>query len=153
SKSDGSALLNVGEVHLSGGEMPPLVLAPRNDGTYPSDVTQGQLAWKAGGEPITIGWAHPLGDPDAVGSEVQMTPPPYVSLTPDSAFFQLPNALPRTTDLRLAWTADTTPSSNDGMVVNLRQSNMASTVAARLLCTFAVSAGQGVVPAAALALL
>jgi hypothetical protein len=139
-------LLNGGAVTIDGARMPPLTLEPASDGAYASDTVKGQLAWTAGGAQVTFQWAHVPGDPSSAGGSVALDTPPYIALTPGSAFAIPPTTLARDQDLTVAWASDTTPASADQVAVDLDSGSV------ELVCIFAASAGMGVIPASALAL-
>jgi hypothetical protein len=126
--------------------MPPLTLEPGSDGAYGSDTVKGQLAWTAGGTQVTFEWTHLPGDPSSAGGSISLDTPPYIALTQGSAFAIPPTTLARDQDLTVAWTSDTAPTSADQVAVDLDMGSV------QLVCIFAASAGMGVIPASALAL-
>jgi hypothetical protein len=139
-------LPNGGAVTIEGAQMPPLTLEPGIDGAYPSDTVKGQLAWTAGGAQVSFQWAEVPGDPSSSGGSVTLETPPYVALTQGSAFAIPPTTLARRQDLTVEWTSDTTPMSEDQVAVDLDSGSF------QLVCIFTVSAGMGIIPASALAL-
>jgi hypothetical protein len=139
-------LLNGGAVTIDGAQMPPLTLEPGSNGAYAPDIVKGQVAWIAGGAPVTFRWAHLPGDPSSTGGSATLNTPPYIALTQASAFAIPPTTLARDQDLTVKWTSDTTPTSADQVAVDLDSGSV------DLVCIFPASAGMGVIPAAALAL-
>ena len=139
-------LLNAGAVTIDGAQMPALTLEPEGDGAYASDTVKGQLAWAAGGAQVTFRWAHLPGDPSSPGGSATVDTPPYIALTQGSAFATAPVTLGRDQDLTVRWTSDTAPTSADQVAVDLQVGSV------QLVCIFAVSAGMGIIPESALAL-
>ncbi len=140
------ALLNGGAITIDGAQMPPLTLEPGSDGAYASNVVKGQLAWTAGGAQVTFRWAHLPGDLSSTGGSATLNSPPYIALTQESAFAISPTTLARNLDLSVEWTSDTPATSTDQVAVDLNSGSV------QLACIFAASAGMGVIPASALAL-
>jgi hypothetical protein len=95
---------------------------------------------------VTFQWAHLPGDPSSAGGSATLGTPPYIALTQGSAFAIPPTTLARDQDLSVEWTSDTTPTSADQVAVDLQSGSV------QIVCIFAVSAGMGVIPASALAL-
>jgi hypothetical protein len=148
STTDGGteALPNAGAVTIDGAQMQPLTLEPGVDGAYPSDTVKGQLAWTAGGAQVSFQWAEVPGDRSSAGGSATLETPPYIALTPGSAFAVPPTTLPRGQDLTVEWISDTTPAPADKVAVDLESGSV------QLVCIFAASAGMGVIPPSALAL-
>jgi hypothetical protein len=135
---------NGGAITIDGAEMPPLTLVPQADGYAPS-VVGGQRAWTSGGETVRFAWASLPGD-DGGGGAVTLATPPYVALAEGSAFASSTPSLSRSVDLTIAWTSDSPPVAADQLAVDLASGS------SQLVCIFDASAGNGVIPAAALQL-
>ncbi len=142
--ADGDALLSAGPVSIAGADLNSDVLAPQANGAYAADVVSTQIAWKTGGENVTIQWAHFPGDPTQPGGTFTLATPPYVSLQTGSAFADATSTLARDRDLALAWTSDSAPANLDRVNIDLKSG------ATEINCAFDAAAGNGVVPAAAL---
>ena len=137
-------LPTAGTVTLMPASGMPLAVQPQNDGVYASESIPGELPWTTGGQSVTWTWAHFPGDTAQPGDEMTLDTPPYVSLIRGSTFDEAVGTLGRTQDLTVSWTSDSPPSATDDLIVSV---NAATT---QIYCTFPVSAGTGVVPAAAL---
>ena len=98
----------------------------------------------AGGESIALAWAHFPGSTTQAGGSFVAETPPYVTLSPGSAFADSTSTLDRTADLTFSWTSDTAPASTDLLGVYFDSGST------QIGCNFDASAGTGVVPAAAL---
>ncbi len=139
-------LVNAGAITIDGAQMPSLTLTPCGDGVYASDVINEQLPWTVGGASVTFQWAHVPGDPTSPGGSATLATPPYIALAPGSAFATRPTTVARDADITVAWTSDTPPTAADQVAVDLDVGS------SQLVCIFAASAGTGVIPAAAVAL-
>jgi hypothetical protein len=138
---------NVGQVQFTGGQMSTTPLQPAADGTYTRQFVTGQPAWTTAGEPISVSWAHFPGDATQPGGSIQLDSPAYLTLAPGSTFAARSATLSRSQDLMLAWTAETTPSGEDQLLVDLDAG------ATQISCSFAASASSGVIPAGVLSYL
>jgi hypothetical protein len=140
---------DVGAVTLTGADFDAVSLQPAGGGTYAPDDVDGQSGWTTEGQPLAWTWAHAPGDSTLAGGKVTLATPPFITLTKESAFYTAPTTLARDQPLTVTWTAASLPTANDTVLVDVSgpASNGVSTA---ISCTFEVSAGQGVVPAAAL---
>jgi hypothetical protein len=138
---------DVGPVQFTGGQMSTAPLQPSASGAYTRQFVSGQPAWTTAGDPISVSWAHFPGDATQPGGSIQLDSPAYLTLAAGSAFAAQPGTWPRRQDLTLAWTADTTPSGEDQLLVDL------SSGTTQISCSFAASASSGVIPAGVLAYL
>jgi hypothetical protein len=142
---------DVGAVAISGGAMTAAALAPGANGAYPSETVNGAPAWVQVGVPITFAWGHGPGSAMAPGGQVVLASPPSMSLREGSAFFAASSSpLQRSQDLALSWTTDEPGSAADSVFVDLQSPNAGGGTTTRVLCKYALLAGQAVVPAAAL---
>jgi len=151
--SQAGTLPSAGEVSILGAEMAALALDPTANGSYASVNVDGELPWETGGETVTFGWAHLPGDAAQAGGQVRMATPPYIALSAGSPFAATTSTLSRAADLTLSWTSDSPPAALDQVLVDLSSANGGGAfpaLATRLVCQFKASAGQGIVPAAAL---
>jgi hypothetical protein len=121
-------------------------LDPESDGDYATGRFDA-APWAAGGDSITVEWAHFPGSTTQAGGSLVAHAPPYVALSPGSALADAAGTLDRTADLTFSWTSDTEPTSTDYLGVYFDSG------ATQVGCNFDVSAGTGVVPAAALRVL
>ena len=137
-------LPTVGSVAFAGAQIAPLTLEATSNGSYATLSVQGAVGWRAGGESVTVTWAHGPDAPSEPGGSMTVASPPYVALVPGSALTQSPATLSRQHDLDLSWTSDTPPSSADLVLVDVM---LEST---QITCSFDVAAGSGVVPASML---
>jgi hypothetical protein len=147
SSSSGTATdpaANAGQVSIGGAQMASLSLNPQGDGTYSQETIDGAVPWSTGAETVTVQWAHAPGNTTAGGGTMTLGTPPYIALAPGSAFADATATLARTQDLTVSWTSDTSPTALDTVSVSLISG---STL---VYCGFSVSAGSGVVSAAAL---
>jgi hypothetical protein len=118
-------------------------IEPETDGDYATQ-TFDVAPWMAGGESITVAWAHFPGSTTQTGGTFVAGTPPYVTLSPGSPFADPTSTLDRTADLTFSWTSDTAPASTDLLGVYFDSGST------QVGCNFDASAGTGVVPAAAL---
>jgi len=144
SVSGAPPLPSVGSVRFTGAQIAPLTLEPTSNGSYASLTVQGAVAWRAGGESVTVTWANGPDAPGARGSSMTVASPPYVALVPGSALTESPPTISRQHDLELSWASDTPPSSAALVLVDVM---LEST---QITCSFDVAAGSGVVPASML---
>jgi hypothetical protein len=138
---------DAGSVSIDGAQMTPLTLEPQADGVYAPISVGGQLGWTTGGSAVTFRWAHLPGNASEAGGSITLSTPPYIALAAGSAFADPTPTVTRSHDLTVSWTSDSPPTTEDQVAVDL---NVGST---QVVCIFGVSAGTGVVPAAALGLL
>jgi hypothetical protein len=143
----GDVVPNAGTVTFSGAEMTLLALHPQSDGAYSKNVVDGQVPWKTGGETVTIQWAHAPGDTTVAGGSLTLGTPPYLALTPGTLFATAPGPLTRSRDLTLSWTTDTAAAVADQVLIDVTVGTT------QIACKLDASAGGGVIPTAALALL
>lgn len=118
-------------------------IEPESDGDYATQSFDA-APWMAGGESITVAWAHFPGSTTQAGGTFVAETPPYVTLSPGSPFADPTSTLDRTADLTFSWTSDTAPESTDYLGVYFDSGST------QVGCNFDASAGTGVVPAAAL---
>jgi hypothetical protein len=138
----GSDVTNAGQVTVVTSTT-TAALEPESNGDYPTQ-TFDVAPWMAGGESITIAWAHFPGATNQAGGTFVAETPPYVTLSPGSPFADPTSTLDRTADLTFSWTSDTAPASTDMLGVYFGSGST------QVGCNFDASAGTGVVPAAAL---
>jgi hypothetical protein len=118
-------------------------LEPESDGDYATG-TFDAAPWAAGGDSLTVEWAHFPGTTTQAGGTLVAQTPPYVALSPGSPLADSAGTLDRSADLTFSWTSDTVPTSTDYLGVYLDSGST------QVGCNFDVSAGTGVVPTAAL---
>ncbi len=118
-------------------------IEPESDGDY-ATARFDTAPWAAGDESITVEWAHFPGTTTQAGGSLLAQTPPYVTLSPGSAFADAVATQGRTADLTFSWTTDGAPTSADMLGVYFDSGST------QVGCDFDVSAGTGVVPAAAL---
>jgi hypothetical protein len=138
----GSDVTNAGQVTVATSTTTQAI-EPQSDGDYATQ-TFDAAPWMAGGESITLAWAHFPGSTTRPGGSFVAETPPYVTLSPGSPFADATSTLDRTADLTFSWTSDTAPASTDLVGVYLDSGST------QVGCNFDASAGTGVVPAAAL---
>jgi hypothetical protein len=138
----GSDVTNAGQVTIVTSTTTEAI-EPESDGDYATQ-TFDAAPWMAGGESITVAWAHFPGSTTQAGGTVVAETPPYVTLSPGSPFADPTGTLDRTADLTFSWTSDTAPASTDLLGVYFDSGST------QVGCNFDASAGTGVVPAAAL---
>jgi hypothetical protein len=136
---------NAGTITIAGAQMSALSLDPQPSG-YTSNTIDGQIAWTTGGEAVSFEWTNAPGNPAGAGGSVTLATPPYIALTPTSAFATATPTLARTQDVIVSWTSDTPPTTADQVAIDL------ASASTQVVCIFAVSAGTGVIPSAAVAL-
>lgn len=142
--TDKSALVNGGNVSIGGAQLNSDVLAPQPDGAYVADVVSTQIGWTTGGQNVTIAWDHFPGDATQPGGQASLATPPFIELQNGSPFADVTSTLARDQDLTLAWTTDSAPGKLDHVNIDLKSGST------EIDCAFDASAGNGVVPAAAL---
>jgi hypothetical protein len=118
-------------------------LEPESDGDYATGKFDA-APWAVGDESLTVEWAHFPGTTTQAGGSLIAQTPPYVTLSPGSLFADAVATLDRTADLTFSWTSDSAPTSRDLLGVYFDSGST------QIGCNFDVSAGAGVVPAAAL---
>lgn len=118
-------------------------IEPESDGDYANGKFDA-APWAVGDESITVEWAHFPGTTTQAGGSLVAQTPPYVTLSPGSPFADAVATQGRTADLTFSWTSDGAPTSTDLLGVYFDSGST------QIGCNFAVSAGTGVVPAAAL---
>jgi hypothetical protein len=131
---------DVGQVVFRGGEMGSLAVDPSSTGSYMPYLVDGELPWRAGGELVTVAWAHTPGDVALSGGTLTLAAPPYVTLLEGSTFADASPTLARTDDVTIAWTSDSAPGPLDQVMVNVE------TGTTQVVCGFSASAGSGVIP-------
>jgi len=143
--ADGNALVNAGPVSIVGADLNSDALSPQASGAYPSAVVDSQIAWTTSGESVTIQWAHFPGDATQPGGQLTLATPPYIALQAGSAFADsATSTFARDKDLSVVWTSDSAPGTNDRVNLDLQSGST------QINCAFSASAGNGVVPSAAL---
>ncbi|MGH7282930.1 MAG: hypothetical protein ACRELY_15510 [Polyangiaceae bacterium] len=125
--------------------MTAISVEPASDGSYSSDEVTGLVPWKTSGETVMFQWQNIPGDTSASGDRVTQATPPYVALTAASTFASKTDAIARDRDLLLAWSSDNPAAAGDVVIAELASGG------AQAVCTFDAAAGNGVVPAHALA--
>jgi|HubBroStandDraft_5_1064220.scaffolds.fasta_scaffold215250_2 hypothetical protein len=138
----GSDVTNAGQVTVATSTTTQAI-EPQSDGDYATQ-TFDAAPWMAGGESITLAWAHFPGSTTQPGGTFVAETPAYVTLSPGSPFADATSTLDRTADLTFSWTSDTAPASTDLVGVYFDSGST------QVGCNFDASAGTGVVPAAAL---
>lgn len=138
----GSDVVNAGQVTVVTSTTTGAI-EPESDGDYATQTFEVP-PWMAGGESITVAWAHFPGSTTQAGGTFVAQTPPYVTLSPGSPFADPTSTLDRTADLTFSWTSDTAPASTDLLGVYFDSGST------QVGCNFDASAGTGVIPAAAL---
>jgi hypothetical protein len=141
--SPSSPLPDVGRASIFGAQMTAMSMMPERDGTYNPAVLEG-VPWTTSGETVSFQWANFPGLASVPGDTITLASPPYVALVSSSAFFAANTTVTRSSDLTVAWSSDSVPAAIDELAVDVTSGST------QLVCTFSVSAGQGVIPSAAL---
>jgi hypothetical protein len=117
-------------------------LNPLCDGTYPPSQSTAMLV---GGALVSFAWARPAGNPYRFPTADPNLPAPhFIALGTADALAASAPALQRGSDVPVTWTVTGAPLTLEQVVVKLTQ-DMAT-----VTCSFASTAGSGVVPADAL---
>jgi hypothetical protein len=133
-----------GQITINGADMTSVVLSPESDGAYTPFVVAGQLPWNTSGDSVAFQWSHGPGNAGASGGSLTVPTPAYVTLAGGSPFATSPTTIQRNQDLDVSWSTDSAPGAADSIVVNVASGTV------QVVCTFAASAGSGVVPTAVL---
>ena len=144
-RTTGAAMPNAGSIVVGGADMTAVALEPGSDGSYSSSAVTDLLPWKTGGETVMFQLQNVPGDTSAAADRVTQATPPYVALSPASALATKTDTVARDQDLVLAWTTDSAATADDVVVAEL------ASAGTQAVCTFSAAAGNGVVPAQALA--
>ncbi len=139
---DGSDVTSAGKVTVSTSTISEAI-EPSSVGDYATG-TFDTAPWTAGDTPITIGWAQFPGTTTGPGGTFVATSPPYVTLSPGSPLAVPTTTIDRNTDLTFSWTTEGVPASGDQLGVYFDSGST------QVGIDFDLSAGTGVVPAAAL---
>jgi hypothetical protein len=138
----GSDVTNAGQITVATSTTTDAI-EPESDGDYATQ-TFDAAPWMAGGESVTVTWAHFPGSTTEAGGTFVAETPPYVTLSPGTPFADPTSTLDRSADVTFSWTSDTAPASTDRVGVYFDSGST------QVGCNFDASAGTGVVPAAAL---